>query len=90
MHEFWQRRDGSGGQISITRLLRVVRDLTRYVVVERPGLPEAEDAIWTPEEQADYELWEAEFGKASGDLAHEAWLDIKEAEFTWGRKTPSA
>ena len=48
------------------------------------------DATWTEEEIADYERWEAEFGKPSEDPERDEWLDFMDAEIAWGREVPSS
>ena len=74
--------------MAITRLLRVLRDFARYVLAFRPRVPDAAEAIWTPEEQADYELWERDFVKSTEDPEPDPWMDWCEAEFAWGRPVP--
>ncbi len=75
--------------MAITRPGSVVRDFASCVLAFWAGLPDAEEAIWTPEEQADYELWERDFGKPSDDAEHDEWLNWMELEFQWGRPLPS-
>ena len=75
--------------MAITRSLRAVRDFARDVRAFRPRLPDAEEAIWTPEEQADFERWERDFEEPIEDAEHEAWLAWAEAVLTWHGPVPS-
>ena len=75
--------------MAITRPGSVVRDFASCVLAFWAGLPDAEEAIWTPEEQADYEVWERDFAKSTEDPEPDPWLDWTEAEFTWDMPVPS-
>ncbi len=44
---------------------------------------------WTQEETEDYEQWERDFEKPSGDLKRDEWLAWAEIEFQWGMEVPS-
>ncbi len=72
---------------TLTQLLRVIRNFTHHLMV-RSGLPDTEEAIWTPEEQADYEVWDRDFGKPTEDPEPDPWLDWCEIEFEWGNPVP--
>ncbi len=74
--------------MAITRPCSVARDFARDILAFRPELPDAGEATWTPEEQADYELWERDFEKRSEDPEDDEFLAWAEAEFQWGRPVP--
>ncbi len=79
--------------MAITRRRSVARDFACGVLAFRAGLPDPEDAIWTPEEQADYEVWERDFEKPSEDAEHDEWLGFMDFEISWawgGREIPSS
>ena len=74
--------------MAITRPRSVARDFACGVLAFRAGRPDPEDAIWTPEEQADYEVWERDFGKPSEDPEDDEFLAWAEAEFSWSKPLP--